>query len=727
MSHTRRRFLATSTFVGFGLARLRTLQAQQSSSDGWKAHVQNYLSSLARDDGGYGWDDQPHSHLTPTFAVIGSAHILGWPLEKKQQLSEYVRTHHPMTLKPLEQEHRLFDYQQLQSLIWLDSNVDASRKSILSWKRPVQYLKQYEKAGNPVFIHEVSAIVSRQLLGQNSKEIPEEFRQYLRLRCRENGTFNNTPAEDGSDGHILNTCWGLLAQAALNELPKDPTLTIDWLNSCQTASGGFTYRPDARLGGIDDVAYTWAGVTSLKTLGHQVANCQSCIQFLQNLFNEDGGFSDRPGWCSNAMATYYALDALKQMDALDTIENPFLAGKRRRSNKSSPLPTGLNVYSIQIEAHGQGSPKDAVLLANSLKIHLWGAKNAKPNWIRTAQALADQQHVPVRFFGADEEYGTWVHIDGQGTYSHTSDIVYPGESNHGSTLADQGVVSWADYRQRRLAPLLSAQGRLVWQFGENEPLARMLLDDSIQRGGFAAISTFHFGNPDFTNTEPFLNRYRMQLPFIALQDAHGPEPWWFADMTEGFRTLFLAQEPTWEGFLKALKENWIIAVRHDAISNGKTWMHGGSPAVRNVARQQFAQWQWWDNTRIQRPPASIQVLSKDDSFESGAPEDKHQLRVRVRCTWQNTPQGLAKQPIYELLKLTLNDQQLSTELQSKRRPNGLFEDHFHLTTLPTLSDGKHTLRATLRRLSDDKTVELVQTEDLNSYLSNPKILSKERD
>ena len=36
-----------------------------------------YLETLARPDGGYGWDDQPHSHLTPTFAVIGSYRLLG--------------------------------------------------------------------------------------------------------------------------------------------------------------------------------------------------------------------------------------------------------------------------------------------------------------------------------------------------------------------------------------------------------------------------------------------------------------------------------------------------------------------------------------------------------------------------------------------------------------------------------------------------------------------------
>ena len=161
--------------------------------------------------------------------------------------------------------------------------------------------------------------------------------------------------------------------------------------------------------------------------------------------------------------------------------------------------------------------------------------------------------VPVRFFVANEEYGTWVDVPGLGTYSHTSDILAPAGSDFGPSLANRGVVSWPDYRARRLDPLQKAGGRLVWQFGENEELVRLVLDDSLERGGFAAISTFHFGNPDFTNSEPFLARYRCQIPFVALQDAHGDEPWWFADMTTGFRTLFLAREPTWEGWLEALR------------------------------------------------------------------------------------------------------------------------------------------------------------------------------
>lgn len=699
---SRRSFMAAASAAGLLLTNVGAARAQPPGDGDWRLRVQRYLEGLLRTDGGYGWGDQRRAHLTPTFAVIGCARLLNISLAKPDFVGEYVRTHHPAALKSLEQEHRLFCFEQLQSLIWLDQKVGTLRDTVLAWKKPVEYMRQYEQAGYPVFIQEVSAIVCRQLLGQASDQIPEAYIRYLESRVRTNGTFNNTPASDGSDGHVLNTWWGLRAQAALQTLPKAPTPTIEWLNRCQQPNGGFTYQPGARIGGVDDVAYTWAAISSLKLLGGQIKNRAACIHYLHSLFNDDGGFGDRPGWCSNPVATYYALDALHQLDSLGSMNDRAGIAKplaSRKSKQGEPLPDGLNVYSLQIEAHGQGSPRDAVLLAKSLKIQLWGAKNAKPEWIERAQSLADREQVPVHFFAADEEYGTWVHIDGMGTYSHTSDIVAPSTVEFGASLANKGVVTWDEYRQRRLKALTSAGGRLIWQFGENEPLVRMLLDDSIERGGFAAISTFHFGNPDFTNSEPFLKRYSGQLPFVALQDAHGPEPWWFADMTEGFRTLFLAKEPTWGSFLNAMKENWIVAVRHDAVSGGETWMHGGHPSVLEFVGQHTDQWQWWDNPAIARPPVSIQVLSYDDEFEVGRPlsDAKGQLNVRIRCAWRNTPQGLAKEPLYELEQLTLDGQSLDVELKSKRRPNGLVEDHYHLASLPKLPSGTHVLHATLKR------------------------------
>jgi hypothetical protein len=267
----------------------------------------------------------------------------------------------------------------------------------------------------------------------------------------------------------------------------------------------------------------------------------------------------------------------------------------------------------------------------------------------------------------------------------------------GTRAAPPAPVSWPDFRTRRLAPLERGGGRLFWQFGENEDLVRMFLDDSVERGGFSAISTYHFGNPDFMNTEPFLNRWRGRIPFVSIQDAHGTEPWWFSDQTTGFRTLFLAHEPTWEGWLHALKQNWVVAVRHDVWTKGRTWMHSGSDVVREYVRARESAWRWWDNPVIARPMVSIVMVCADDVLEPARPESGSMLRVR--CAWENTPQGLLKAPLSELIRLRVDDREVTPTVVSPQRPNGLRADHHHRWPLTDLAPGKHTATADVRVLA----------------------------
>ena len=673
------------------------LFGQPAETAVWRNRLFRYLESLARPDGGYAWEDQEQSHLTPTFAVIGCYRALRQDPPNKTRLAEFVRTHHPRELKKLEQERRVFEFQQVQALVWLGDDASELKERILAWTQPLAYLKQYEQHGYPIFQSEMGAIRCRQLLGLALNDLAPHFTNYLDSRRRANGSFNNTPALDGGDGHVLNTWWGLQALNILGRGNERKGETVEWLRNCQLRDGGFTFAPKPEFGGVDDVAYTWAAVRALKQLGSAPANRDACIQFLHSLANADGGFSDRPGWSSNPMATYYALDALDSLGEL----KPDLKFQISKSKPQNPLPGNLKIFTIQLEAHGKGSPSEAVDLARALRIHLWGAKNAKPEWMARAQSIADAQKVPVKFFVSDEEYGTWVNVPGLGTYSHTSDIIAPPGSDIGASLSNKGVVSWPEFRRRRLVPLEQGKGRLIWQFGENEELVRMYLDDSVERGGYAAISTFHFGNPDFTNSEPFLHRWRGQIPYVALQDAHGNEPWWFADMTTGFRTVFLATEPTWDGWLHALKQNWVVAIRHDALSKFKTWMHSGSREVLDFVRARESDWRWWDSPQIQRPLVSIVAVKHSDEFEAARPESG--VVLRVRCAWENTPQGLAKNPITELVKLTVDDREVSTELVQRKQGAG-FADHFHQFHMANPTAGPHTATAFVRRLATNESL-----------------------
>jgi hypothetical protein len=736
MSLHRRELLLSSAATGLAALLPAAGRTQEAvTKPAWHKSLIAYLETLAREDGGYGWDGQERSHLTPTFAIVGCYKLLGIEPPRKAALAQFIRTHHPRELKgKLEQEHREFEWQQIQSLVWLGEDAASFHNIVQGWKAPFAYPKQYEQHGYPVFQPEVSAILSRKLLGLPMSELPAAYISYLDSRRRANGSFNNTPASDGSDGHVLNTWWGLQALDALGRTAELKEETITWLQKCWSLDTAFTHQPNPEIGGFLGVDYSWAAIRSLALLGAKPTNHRNCVAYLHSLRHDDGGFGDHSAWPSNPLATYSALDALAALGVLDSIDN-----SPPKSRSSTPIviqnphpDSGLKVFSIQLEAHGQGSPAEAVELADALRIHLWGAKNAKPEWLARGKAIAAERNVDVKFFVSNEEYGTWIDVPGMGTYSHMSDIAGPIGVNLGSALTGNNASSWSDFRRLRLGdtsttlratvrpgrgfsdkppeirPLrMPARdggfftrngGRLIWQFGENEPLVRLLLDDSLlyRNSGFAAISTYHFGNPDFTNTEPFLMRYRGVIPFVALQDAHGAEPWWFADMTEGFRTLFLATSPTWEGWVQALRNNWVVAARHDPVSGGKTWMHGTHEIVEFV-KERWRDWQWWDNPAIQRPFVSVVVLTPQDQFEIARPEKG--IAIRVRCAHENTTQGLPKKALAEFIALTLAGQPVAAEHVIRRRANRAIEDDYHLYLWPDAPPGKHTATATVRNLA----------------------------
>jgi hypothetical protein len=55
------------------------------------APVIEYVERLARSDGGYGWEDEPTSHLTPTWAAVGIYRLLGATPPHPVAVAEFVR------------------------------------------------------------------------------------------------------------------------------------------------------------------------------------------------------------------------------------------------------------------------------------------------------------------------------------------------------------------------------------------------------------------------------------------------------------------------------------------------------------------------------------------------------------------------------------------------------------------------------------------------------------
>lgn len=670
------------------------VQAQNS----WKNDVVNYIQRLAKPDSGYGWADQPDAHLTPTFAATGILYHLGKLPADKQKLITFIRTHHPqrgrnMEAGPSGTEMRDLVYQQIQALLWLQGDIASFKNEVIAWKPQNNKVSNFEEHGYPVFIQELMTPVCRSLLSVPLQDITSHFATYLQSRRRANGSFNNAPAADGGDGNILNTYWGLYAWKLLNLKEEQASQTADWVQLCQLKNGGFTHQPNAVIGGNDEVAYTWAAVKALQLLSSTPADKAACIRYLISLHNPDGGFGNRPGLPSTPIATFYAIDALKTLNAFSILDTAHFANHPK---KAATNFSGLKVFTVQFEASGAGSPEEAVLLADSLHIHLWGTKNSSPQWRAAAQKIADKKKVPVQFFQSDEAYGKAVTVQGLGTFSHIMDYIAPASVNKKLYLNGS---SWQHYRETFIEPLLKDNGALILQITNNEPLGRMILDESVQKGGFAAISTIHFGQ-NFLFWLPWLYQYRYQLPFIALQDAHGTESWWWGNDLAGYRTLFLGKTGSYEDMMHALKNNWIVAVRHDSISDYKTRMLGGAEGVQAYIRSQQQHWKWWkeDASELNHPWAAITVVTSKDTFEVARPASG--INIRIRCWWNSVRQFL-KEPIVVLETLKVDGMEVKPDYIEKKDNRGTIMDSYYLYSLPNYTTQNHLIEATLKNVKNN--------------------------
>ncbi len=229
-----------------------------SGPDAFAKAVPQYLETLAREDGGYGWEAQDDSYLTVTYAVVGVYHALGLPVPRAAKAAAFIRVGHPIN-GPLAQtrqhwtEMKEFTYQQIQALLWLGEPVDEwLKRRVAGWHKVADYTTAYEAGGNPVFRQEVQPLLCRELLGLPCEALAQAFGAYFDARRRADGTFNNTPASDGSAGHLVNTFFGIRAQQALGIAPH-PEVGA-WIRRCQQADGGFSWCPEPHVGGLSDLS-----------------------------------------------------------------------------------------------------------------------------------------------------------------------------------------------------------------------------------------------------------------------------------------------------------------------------------------------------------------------------------------------------------------------------------------------------------------------------------------
>jgi hypothetical protein len=249
------------------------------------------------------------------------------------------------------------------------------------------------------------------------------------------------------------------------------------------------------------------------------------------------------------------------------------------------------------------------------------------------------------------------------------------------------------------------------QVSNNEPLARMLLDESINSGlGYKAISTIHFGQ-NFAFWLPYLMEYRYRLPLVTLQDAHGIESWWWADELTNHRNVFIAKQPTYEAMVTALKNNWIAGVRHDEVSDFKTRMVGGTADAIKFISSKEADWKWWNTPdKLIRPQVAITVINKDDLFEAGKPETG--LNIRVRCRW-NSVRNTLKTSAATLQQLKVDGKVVIAEEIIKKDKKDMPSDAYYLYQWGNPAKGSHKIEATIK----DVNTKFLQTYS-QTYFQN---------
>ena len=656
------------------LAALSAVGAEGTGSAAFRPRIAGYLASLETPGGLYGWEGDDEPHLAVTHAVLRSYAILGLDIPGGHAgMAKRIARMYPFDgARPEEARTRwhaarLFEYDTMaaECVRMLSGDMEAWRvraECSNEWQEIDTYITQYEEGCNPVFVQQMHKLKLRDVAGAAlSGAARENFVRYLAARERADGTFNTTPACDGSGGHVVNTYWGLYGKRFIGS-PLNPA-AAGWIERCRLPDGGFTWTPDGKMPGrVADVVYARAAVAALALFGRRPSGEEKLVEWLLSLRNADGGFGDRPGARSNAPATCAALETLAALGRLDALARAWPAAAPPDPDLGDPE---LKAFTIQFQAPGSGSVREAVEVARLERIHLWGAKNASPGWIEAAQREAQARKVPVTFFPSDEKYGVRRSVPGLGNFTHCVDPAAPPPVAR-------------DRRPFRL-----------WQICDHECFARVMLDS----GEYDAVGTFHFGCHDMTWLLPFVRRYENDLVLVSNQDSHG-ETWWWQGMLHAFRTVFLAREASWDAFREACAKHRVASVREDAHTAGRLRLVGCSPAVRRAFMDRADQWRR-DPGACAPPRVSIQLLGGDDVFEVAHPASGRVVRVRTARRWIEG-RGL-QESACRLVRATLGGVELPIERKEFRRAdaldrNGILEDAYDLVAIPDGAEGKVVFR-----------------------------------
>ncbi|MEO6915148.1 MAG: hypothetical protein ABI151_05360, partial [Chitinophagaceae bacterium] len=170
---------------------------------------------------------------------------------------------------------------------------------------------------------------------------------------------------------------------------------------------------------------------------------------------------------------------------------------------------------------------------------------------------------------------------------------------------------------------------------------------------------------------------------------------------------------SYEELMSALKNNQVVAVRHDSISDFKTRILGGAPGVQSFILGKQKNWKWWQDGKaeIHQPWAAITVVDSKQPYEVATP--KEGVNVRIRCWWKSTRQALTE-PVVILESLTINQIAVKPEYVELKDNKGMVSDSYYLYAIPKTINKKYVIEATLKNLVNQqirKSVKVFTCKD----------------
>jgi prenyltransferase beta subunit len=453
-------------------------------------------------------------------------------------------------------------------------------------------------------------VASIKLLG-GEVENPFEVVEYVARRQSPSGGFvddvRTEPIADGKNAHIIPTYDAVMALLALgNEIPNRKAI-IQWVQSCQSSSGGFKWSPSSNdYSNQPDIWYTWAAILTLDALGAKPRDQQKALKWINSLQNADGGFGDRPDWNSRIYSTYYAVHALEILtgNARKGIE------EKRITPKEEVIPEG--VYSI-FQAHHK-SPEGGTGMVDTvaaMKFNLIGVKSSQRKTefnkrvsvsIEEAAAYAKKKDYQLQILENPESYSHKLKLMNGQTADHISNFLIP--PNLSKKEKDQfdeafrhgsDTLTWSEFKKKVIKPIRNlGPGTLFYPELDYTMLnAYMVYDDGLDgESGYNAVPGAHFGNIDWVRHFPYKERWEGVLPIIADGDAHANIIKWKPNL-EQYRNIYIAENFYLENYLDASMNGRSVCVIR--MPSGEVRYYGAKPAVDYLLKHK-KEWQWWDTS-----------------------------------------------------------------------------------------------------------------------------------